>query len=680
MQSEILISGQLGQVIGNWFEVTFTNVGSIVLCVLLLLLSIWLLEIENNIITGVNYLLRQYPKLARVRQALFSIQDFQKQLKDKMIIFISRFKNRKPNQPVETDAPTHDTSSRTWSDDFNIVKSSEHSENPKDSADSINFKPVSQSAIDENNAMDLLGTGRSSLDKKVQGSEQLTRLIAENKKPQPTLIRAWKLPSLKILDSADEETGKGEDQYIDVRQQIIQTLKSFNVSGQVVGVNPGPSVTQYEVQPAAGVKISQFVSLANDLALALQCGQVRVVAPIPGKAVVGIEVPNRKSQKVKLKNMLSSDSFKDLNKKLWVGLGKDISGQPVFCNLKEMPHLLIAGATGSGKSICINTLIASLIFHLTPDEVRLVLIDPKRVELTLYKNLPHLALPVICDPREASLSLKWVVKEMEERYSRLAELGVRDIDGYNEKIDRNKEDDISSHRMYYIVVLIDELADLMMTARDRVEEEITRLAQMSRAVGIHLVLATQRPTTEIITGTIKANFPSRIAFQVFSKVDSRTILDMNGAENLLGRGDMLYLPVGFSKPLRLQGSYVTLEELERLVQFWKNQGTASYVADLAEELPDTNVGLSKSSDELYEEAVRIVLESRQASASFLQRKLKIGYSRAARLLDEMEQQGLIAHAEGNKPRRIFGDAETWESVQNPNDSFPLTEEENKYEK
>ncbi|MGH7739367.1 MAG: DNA translocase FtsK, partial [bacterium] len=416
---------------------------------------------------------------------------------------------------------------------------------------------------------------------------------------------------------------------------------------------PGPTVTQYEVQPAAGVKINRISSLADDLALALQCGQVRVVAPIPGKAAVGIEVPNLKGRVVTLKELISHDDFLSSPKKLLVALGKDIVGATNLANLKEMPHVLIAGSTGSGKSVCVNTLIASLLFKATPEEVRLVLIDPKRVEMAIYKDLPHLALPVVTDPKEAHLALKWLVREMEERYELLAKAGVRDIDSYNAKILKGREAGTTEdHPLYYIVVLVDELADLMMVAKDQVEDSITRLAQMARAIGIHLVLATQRPSVEVITGIIKANFPSRIAFQVFSKVDSRTILDMNGAEALVGRGDMLYLPSGAPKPLRLQGAYVTLEEIEGLVEFWKKQGRPQYTADL-------NVRKSKdvvsetSEDELYDEAVQVILRAKQASTSLLQRRLKVGYSRAARLLDDMEMRGIVGAADGNKARKIM---------------------------
>jgi S-DNA-T family DNA segregation ATPase FtsK/SpoIIIE len=478
----------------------------------------------------------------------------------------------------------------------------------------------------------------------------------EEAPPKPrVVIRNWQLPSPHLLKSAEEPRDLSADDFEGVSRVLKETLTNFGVEANVVGVNPGPIVTQYEVQPAAGVKITRIVSLADDLALALKCGQVRVVAPIPGKATVGIEVPNSKGQVVTLKELISQENFLESPKKLLVALGKDIAGDVVLSPVKELPHVLIAGSTGSGKSVCVNTFIASFLFKHKPEEVRLVLVDPKRVEMALYNGLPHLARPVVNDARKAHLVLKRLVQEMEDRYETLAHAGARDIDSYNAKMHQKREaGDADAFPMHYIVVLVDELADLMMASKDQVEDSITRLAQMARAVGIHLVLATQRPSVEVITGIIKANFPSRIAFQVFSKVDSRTVLDMNGAEALLGRGDMLYLPSGAPKPLRLQGAYVTLEEIERLVDFWKSQGEPYYLwEDLDESKASSASAQGEPEDELYDEAVEIVIRAKQASTSLLQRRLKIGYGRAARLLDDMEVRGLVGPADGNKPRKIL---------------------------
>ena len=478
---------------------------------------------------------------------------------------------------------------------------------------------------------------------------------AGDPKPQ-RLVRTWNLPSVHLFKAPDAGSGaEPVDDFEKVSRLLTETLSNFNVEASVVAVNPGPTVTQYEVLPAAGVKINRIASLSDDLALALKCGQVRVVAPIPGKDTVGVEVPNAKGRVVTLKELLVHETFSATpKKKLLVALGKDITGTPNYCNLKDMPHLLVAGATGSGKSVCVNAMIASLLMRANPEEVRLLMVDPKRVELAVYHDLPHLILPVVKDPREAGFALRWLVKEMEERYARLAHIGVREIDAYNDRINAKREKgDLSVLPMYYIVALVDELADLMITARDQVEDSITRLAQMARAVGIHLVLATQRPSVEVITGIIKANFPSRIAFQVFSKVDSRTILDANGAEALLGRGDMLYLPSGAPKPLRLQGCYVSLEDIERLTEFWKKQGAPDYAVDLDELAQGEKKESEAYEDELFDEALTIVVQGQQASTSYLQRRLKVGYSRAARLLDEMERRGLVGPAVMNKPRDVM---------------------------
>ncbi len=486
----------------------------------------------------------------------------------------------------------------------------------------------------------------------IEMARKTGRKALEDEAPK-RVIRQWQLPTVHILKTLEESKDQVVDDFETVSRTLTETLANFGVEAKVVGVNPGPTVTQYEVQPAAGVKITRIASLENDLALALKCGHLRIVAPIPGKAAVGIEVPNSQGRVVTLKELIANDNFLGSSKKLTVALGKDIAGEAVYGSIKEMPHVLVAGSTGSGKSVCVNTLIASLIFKYNPEELRMVLVDPKRVEMTIYKGLPHLALPVVNDPKEAHLALKWLVREMEDRYQQLAHVGARDIDTFNQKMAAKREaGEKDKYNMYYIVVLVDELADLMMTAKDQVEDSITRLAQMARAVGIHLVLATQRPSVEVITGIIKANFPSRIAFQVFSKVDSRTILDMNGAEALLGRGDMLYLASGAPKPLRLQGAFVTMEEIERLVDFWTSQGGPQFSADLS---PAKNKDLvtEESEDELYDDAVEIVMRAKQASTSLLQRRLKIGYGRAARLLDDMQVRGIVGPADGNKPRKIL---------------------------
>ncbi|HLV09913.1 MAG TPA: DNA translocase FtsK, partial [Halanaerobiales bacterium] len=409
-------------------------------------------------------------------------------------------------------------------------------------------------------------------------------------------------------------------------------------------VNHGPTITRYEVQPASGVKVSRIVNLADDIALALAAPGVRIEAPIPGKAAVGVEVPHRQNITVCLRDIISSREFRKNRGKLNLGLGMGIDGKPIIADLTGMPHLLVAGATGSGKSVCINTIITSILYKATPDEVKFILIDPKKVELIAYKGLPHLFAPVVTDPKKASSVLKLVVEEMEKRYELFSETRTRGITSYNKSV--NNDDKLS-----YIVVVIDELSDLMMVAASEVEDNICRLAQMARAAGIHLVIATQRPSVDVITGLIKANIPSRISFSVSSQTDSRTILDMGGAEKLLGKGDMLFFPSGSQKPKRVQGAFIDNHEISSVVDFVKNQGNPDYEFEL-EEIKEVNIEIDEEKDELYEEAVKLVVNYR-ASISMLQRRLHIGHSRAARLIDMMEEDGIVGPYAGSKPREVF---------------------------
>lgn len=426
------------------------------------------------------------------------------------------------------------------------------------------------------------------------------------------------------------------------------TLESFGVRARVTHAHRGPAVTRYEVHPEIGVKVSRIVNLADDLALALAAKDIRIEAPIPGKSAVGIEVPNPEIAMVGLRDLLESADYHESPSKLTLVLGRDISGEPVVGDLAKMPHLLVAGATGSGKSVCINAMITSLLYKAKPNEVKLMMVDPKMVELNVYNGIPHLLTPVVTDARRAAVALKKVVAEMEKRYELFAKTGARDIERYNQMVGDSAE----GSPLPYIVVIIDELADLMMVAPADVEDAICRLAQMARAAGIHLIIATQRPSVDVITGVIKANIPSRIAFSVSSQADSRTILDMGGAEKLLGRGDMLYLPVGSSKPIRVQGAFVSDREVEAVVQFVKEQQEARYNEEM---IPDVKESEEEEAmdDELYPEAVRLVVEARAASASMLQRRLRIGYTRAARLIDLMESRGVVGPYEGSKPREVL---------------------------
>ncbi|MCX7970560.1 MAG: DNA translocase FtsK [Negativicutes bacterium] len=461
----------------------------------------------------------------------------------------------------------------------------------------------------------------------------------------------YQLPPLALLEKpAKTRSSRLHREQQDNARLLEETLASFGVGARIVNIVAGPAVTRYEIEPAAGVKVSRVVSLADDIALKLATFGVRIEAPIPGKAAIGIEVPNRDVATVSLREVLESGSFQSTLSPLAVGLGKDIAGQAVVADLAKMPHLLVAGATGSGKSVCINTIVCSILCRATPDQVRFILIDPKMVELSVYKPIPHLLTPVVTDAEQAAAGLRWAVQEMERRYNVCARHGVRDIVRYNAQ----QPDAV----LPYIIIVIDELADLMMVAPVDVEDAICRLAQKARAAGIHLLLATQRPSVDVITGTIKANIPSRISFAVSSQTDSRTILDMAGAEKLLGKGDMLYFPVGVAKPLRVQGAYLHDAEVDRLVAFISSQGrTAEYETGVTELSQlrggDGDGGERSGQDELLEQAVRVVLETGQASASLLQRKFRVGYARAARLIDAMEEMKIVGPNTGSRGRDIL---------------------------
>ena len=471
------------------------------------------------------------------------------------------------------------------------------------------------------------------------------------------------LPPLHFLNEAPPHSEQADAELLSLATRLAEKCKEFNVTGQIKHICPGPVVTTYEFKPDPGVKYSRVVSLVDDLCLALKAESIRIDR-MPGKPHVGIEVPNPRRETIFLREVIESRAFQESGSKLTIALGKTIDGLNYVADLAKMPHLLIAGTTGAGKSVGVNSLIVSILYRARPDEVKFILIDPKRLELGLYEDIPHLATPIIVDPKLASRSLKWAVAEMERRYRDLAGWGVRNIDGYNTEIMRRnliKEYDDKGEPwkpLPYIVIIIDELADLMMTSGREVEESITRLAQMARAVGIHLVLATQRPSVDVITGLIKANFPSRISFRVSSKIDSRTIIDTNGAEQLLGRGDMLFLPPGTSRLIRVHGAYIDETEISRIVSHMKAQGPPSYDETITQS-DEEALGLDASQgehDELFEEALRICVEMKRASTSVLQRRLRIGYGRAAAILDVMEREGLIGQADGSRPRPVLGRA------------------------
>lgn len=482
-------------------------------------------------------------------------------------------------------------------------------------------------------------------EEKIEGSQIG---LEEIEKPQ------YEFPEIALLKQNIKGMLANEDrnEIIENAKKLEETLMSFGVEARVINVSKGPSVTRYELQPKAGVKVSRIVNLSDDIALALAARGVRIEAPIPGKAAVGIEIPNKETTPVYLREVIEDSKFQRSTSKISVALGKDISGESIIGDLSKMPHVLIAGATGSGKSVCINSLIISILYKYDPEHVRLLMVDPKVVELNVYNGIPHLLIPVVTDPKKAAGALNWAVNEMTRRYQSFAEYGVRNIEGFNDLCKKKKE----LQSLPYIVIIVDELADLMMVSANEVEDYIARLAQMARAAGMHLVIATQRPSVDVITGVIKANIPSRISFAVSSAIDSRTILDSGGAEKLLGKGDMLYYPVGEQKPKRIQGAFISEEEVEAIVSRIKvNKDQLSYDEDIINHIEKgrNEAGESDDGDELYLEAVKVVVENQQASTSFLQRKMRIGYNRAARIMDELEDRGVISGRDGSKPRQVL---------------------------
>lgn len=484
-------------------------------------------------------------------------------------------------------------------------------------------------------------------------------------------INDYKLPSVELLSlPIKKSTADISGELKENAQRLIETLRSFNVNATITDISRGPTVTRYELKPAAGVRISKITNLADDIALNLAATHVRIEAPIPGKAAVGIEVPNTVKNTVSMRELIDTPEFYEQRSLLSASIGKDIAGNCVYCDIAKMPHLLVAGTTGSGKSVCMNSIITSILYRAKPDEVKFLMIDPKQVEFSKYANIPHLLVPVVTDPRKAAGALGWAVSEMLQRYQKLSQVGVRDIEGYNKYV--QKHEDMES--MPKICIFIDEFADLMMAAPKEVEDSVCRLAQMARAVGMHLVIATQRPSVDVITGLIKANISSRIALTVSSQIDSRTILDAAGAEKLLGHGDMLYNPIGASKPLRVQGCFISDEEVEALCDFVKNQGESQYDEEIAKEIEAKAVQDKKSSpfeddgdaeqlDVLFDKAVDIVLETGTASTSFLQRKLSVGYARGAKIIDQLEEKGIIGPANGSKGREILINRQQWLEMQ-----------------
>jgi len=497
--------------------------------------------------------------------------------------------------------------------------------------------------------------------------EDKTKSVLMLEHTQMVEDETYEFPPIELLTEGGAKGMRGSKKTIaDNATKLQKTLYNFGVSAKVENVSVGPAITRYELKPAEGVRVSKIANLADDIALNLAAESIRIEAPIPGKQAVGIEIPNKENEVVHLRDIIDSDKFGDAKSKLAFALGKDVAGEEVVTDIAKMPHVLIAGSTGSGKSVCINTLITSIIYKAKPSEVKLVLVDPKVVELSVYNGIPHLLIPVVTDPKKAAGALAWAVQEMVNRYSLFATKGVRDIKGYNEALDQENE----ASKLPQIVIIIDELADLMMVAKNDVEDAICRLAQMARAAGMHLVIATQRPSVDVITGLIKANIPSRIAFAVSSQVDSRTILDMAGAEKLLGKGDMLFYPTGMSKPTRIQGAFISDKDVEKIVDFIKSNGTANYSEDILESIEKANSNekevkeFDEESDEdpFLSEAIETVIETQQASTSFIQRRFKVGYARAGRIIDQMEERGIISGYQGSKPREVLMSKERWQEL------------------
>ena len=579
--------------------------------------------------------------------------------------------------PLDVDPPTADEDEKPKKKTRKrTVKEDEETAVPRDIIDEINAateknrqERETKKAEKKSKSIDEI-VEDASQDKPTQSQPPVEKFTV-SKESIDSSVNDYKLPSVELLTVGTKKSTKDISGELKANaQMLIETLHSFNVDATITDISRGPTVTRYELKPAAGIRISKITNLADDIALNLAATHVRIEAPIPGKAAVGIEVPNTVKNTVTMRELIDTPEFYEQKSKLSAGLGKDIGGKCVYCDVSKMPHLLVAGTTGSGKSVCMNSIITSILYRAKPDEVKFLMIDPKQVEFSKYAGIPHLLVPVVTDPRKAAGALGWAVSEMLQRYQRLSQIGVRDIEGYNKYA--AKHEDMDS--MPKICIFIDEFADLMMAAPKEVEDSVCRLAQMARAVGMHLVIATQRPSVDVITGLIKANISSRIALTVSSQIDSRTILDASGAEKLLGHGDMLYSPIGASKPVRVQGCFISDEEVEELCNFVKNQGESQYDESIAKEIEAKAVQDKKSSpfeddgdgeqlDVLFEKAVDVVLETGTASTSFLQRKLSVGYARGAKIIDQLEDKGIIGPSNGAKGREILINRQQWLEMQ-----------------
>lgn len=662
---ELASGGLIGGVFGFLFYRLFGGVGTVIILVIINIINIYTLtsikradiiqktdDTMNKIQDGIE---NSVEKIKIKRQEMRNKKIFSS---DDIFNDEDDIKTINSESDTNTITNTNDINLEGFDDDFIDIKIN-------DSSNTKNTEAVDKKEDDlkakENPKTDKKPkTIKKEIEKtqKTEETEDNNEEIDIEKEIHKEDIVYYEFPSLDLLKEVEVTNTSSKGKEINDNIKIIQdTLNNFGVDAKVIGVNSGPTITSYEISLAAGVKVSKILSLSDNLALALATTDIRILAPIPGKSAVGIEVPNKNKDTLLLKEILDSDEFRNLKSKLPLALGKDVTGNTIISSIANMPHLLIAGATGSGKSVCINTIIMSILYKARPDEVKLIMIDPKVVELNVYNNIPHLLIPVVTNAKKAQFSLNWAVQEMEKRYQLFAKNNVKDMQSYNEL-------DTITEKMPQIVIIIDELADLMMVAATEVEDAICRLAQMARAAGMHLIVATQRPSVDVITGTIKANIPSRISFQVSSQIDSRTILDMSGAEKLLGKGDMLYYPSNLSKPIRVQGAFVSDKEVKRVCDFIRNQGEANYNQDAVESISTNNTSqtMQDDKDDLYDEAVKLVVADGQASISYLQRKLKIGYSRAARIVDQMEEMGVVSGYDGSKPRKVLIEEEDLENL------------------
>lgn len=616
--------GILGLLLASMLVSLFSQAGTIIILVL------------TTIITFILFTQKSFMTI--IKESAHLICNWLKEVKNAILEFITHPKKGKE----ETEVAIYgvEDSSKEENSPANIKTKIQQLDEKIKILD-YTQKSESKKSIDDTNE-----------DTNIEEKENLnTEALNNHPYTATTNFSQYKFPSIDLLNkSIGEKTANNKEKVLNNAKALEKTLSDFGVQAKVMQVDIGPTITRYELQPSPGVKVSKIVNLTDDIALNLAASGVRIEAPIPGKAAIGIEVPNQDTSAVYIRELLEEDAFRSFSSSLAFAVGKDIAGKALVSDITKMPHMLIAGATGSGKSVCINSIITSVLYKATPEEVRLILIDPKVVELNIYNGIPHLLIPVVTDPKKAAGALNWAVQEMTERYKKFAECNVRDIDRYNELFQ-----DQSDKKMPQILVIIDELADLMMVSPHEVEDAICRLAQMARAAGIHLIVATQRPSVDVITGVIKANIPSRIAFAVSSQMDSRTILDMGGAEKLLGKGDMLFYPVGEAKPLRVQGAFISDKEVESIVEYVKNQNDASYNDEIIEEIQSKNQkqDIDDEGDELLPKAIELAVENQQISISMLQRRLRIGYARAARIIDEMEDRNIIGGYEGSKPRKVL---------------------------